>query len=196
VWLKRERAAVAAIGNRGGDELKIKPLRSTLHRRDHFSTPIRTTVRNLLKRRCLQPKRSFSSPPNHLNIAINFARDSTPSFRKTELNGVLIMSTLSLGRLATSALLCPLHTSRAISRSRGFRSRNGLNLSGDLTSGLICHPSDHKPAGFAQQHPARDRRGRVSPRFIGLSPIYSFQKKPDRVSDPFSTPTPISLARR
>ena len=86
------------------------------------------------------------------------------------------MSTLSLSRLATSALLRPSPTSRAISRSRGFRSRNGFNLSGDLTSGRICYPLDHKPAGFAQQHPARDRRGRISPRFIGLGLSDPFQK--------------------
>jgi len=141
------------IGTRGGDELKLKPLRSTVHRRDHFSTPIRTSVRNPPKRRHLEPKRSFSSPPNHLNIGINFARDSTPSFRKTELNCVLIMSTLSLSRLATSALLWPSPTSRAISRSRGFRSRNGFNLSGDLTSGRICYPLDHKPAASRSSIP-------------------------------------------
>jgi hypothetical protein len=41
----------------------------------------------------------------YLNIAINFARDSTPSFRKTEFNCVLIVSTLSLSRLATAAQL-------------------------------------------------------------------------------------------
>jgi hypothetical protein len=138
----------------------------------------------------------FRRPRFYLNIAINFARDSTPSFRKTEFNCVLIVSTLSLSRLATAARLWPSPTSRAISSSRGFRSRNGFNLLGGLTSVLICDPLDDKQAVFARQQPARDRRGRVSPRFIGLSPIYSFQKKPDRVSDPPSTPTSISLARR
>lgn len=82
----------------------------------------------------------FLRPRFYLNIAVNFARDSTPSFRKPEFNYVLIVSTLLLSRFATSALLCPSHTSNAISRSRGVRSRNGFNLLGGLTSVLICDP--------------------------------------------------------
>lgn len=112
-------------------------MRSTVHRRDHFSTPIRTTVRNLPRRRCLQPKPSCPSPAESAQHRHQLRPRLDPEFPKPESNCALIERTLLLSRFATSALRWPSHPSSAISRSRSVTSRHRFNLSSDLAASLI-----------------------------------------------------------